>query len=67
MEIKNKNSITVIKNHSELNFGHTGNVIGFDEFSDEVYFRPHGYKKVYKLHYTQVWCPSESDLPYGQG
>lgn len=56
--------IVVTRDSNELNYGQTGNVIGFNEFSDEVYFIPHGYKKVYKLHYTQVWCPSESDLPY---
>jgi hypothetical protein len=58
--------IVVTRDSTELNYGQTGNVIGFNEFSDEVYFRPHGYKKIYRLHYTQVWCPSESDLPYGQ-
>ena len=61
--MKDKHFIVVTKDDLYLNYGQTGNVIGFDEFSDEVYFKPHGSDKTYKLHYTQVWWPSEQEIP----
>jgi len=51
-----KESATIItRKHSVLNFGQTGEVIGFNEFSDEVVFKAHGDSKKYNLHYKQIW------------
>jgi len=51
-----KESATIItRKYSVLNFGQTGEVIGFNEFSDEVVFKAHGDSKKYNLHYKQIW------------
>jgi hypothetical protein len=59
--MKNKENGTVItRKHNILNFGQTGEILGFNEFSDEVYFKPHGDTKKYHMHYTEIWPQSQA-------
>jgi hypothetical protein len=57
--MKYKDNGTVItRKHNILNFGQTGEILGFIEHSDELYFKPHGDTKRYLMHYTEIWPQS---------
>lgn len=54
------NATIITRNHSVLNFGQTGLILGFNEFRDEVVFKAHGDDKTYNLHYTQLWLQTDA-------
>lgn len=59
--MKHKEPGTVItRNHSVLNFGQTGEIVAFNEFSDDLVFKPHGDTKKYNMHYTTIWPQSKA-------
>ena len=48
-------AIIITRKNSDLNFGQTVTIVGFNEFSDEVIVIPDGEKKKYCIHYTECW------------
>lgn len=50
-----ENATIITRYNHEVNFGQTGVILDFNEFSDVVVFQPHGDRNKYILHYTEVW------------
>lgn len=55
-----QNATIITRTNPYLNFGQTGEVLGFNEFSDEVVFKPHGDRSKYNLHWREVWYQKDA-------
>ena len=50
-----KRGVIITRNNPHLNFGQTVDVIGFNEFSDDLIVKPHGDRNKYVIHYFECW------------
>ena len=55
MKTLNENGTIITRKHPTLFFGQTVDILGFNEFSDELTIRPHGDSKKYSLNFNEVW------------
>lgn len=54
------NAIVITKNHPSVCFGQTGEIVSFNEFSDQLVFKPHGEKNKILMHYTELFDESDA-------
>jgi len=45
----------ITRKHPILFFGQTVDILGFNEFYDELVIKPHGDSKMYNIYYKAVW------------
>jgi hypothetical protein len=58
MKNNNENGTIITRKHPTLNYGQTVDIIGFNEFTDELTVKPHGDSKKYNLNFNAVWPSS---------
>ena len=56
--IINTNGTIITRKHPTLFFGQTVDILGFNEFTDELVIKPHGDSKKYNINYNEVWPAS---------
>lgn len=47
-------AIVITKDNSYVCFGQTGEIISFNEFNDQLVFKPHGRESKISMHYSEL-------------
>lgn len=55
MKKNNEYGTIITRKHPTLFFGQTVDILGFNEFADELVIKPHGDSKKYNINYNAVW------------
>jgi hypothetical protein len=58
MKQVNEYGTIITRKHPTLFYGQTVDILGFNEFSDELVIKPHGDSKKYNIDYNAVWPAS---------